>query len=73
MLKEEGAVPVPVADLSAAEMPIAAYEWQLKAWEFEPTGVELPEEPTQQSYGLDFGFRDPFGNQIRIGKRSDLD
>jgi len=44
MLKEEGAVPVPVEDLSAAEMPIAAYEWQLKAWEFEPTGVELPEE-----------------------------
>lgn len=29
MLKEEGAVPVPVEDLSAAEMPIAAYEWQL--------------------------------------------
>jgi hypothetical protein len=27
MLKEEGAVPVPVEDLSAAEMPIAAYEW----------------------------------------------
>lgn len=31
-------------------------------------GVELPEEPTEQSYGVDFGFRDPFGNQIRIGK-----
>ena len=27
MLKEEGAVPV--EDLSTAEMPIAAYEWQL--------------------------------------------
>jgi polar amino acid transport system substrate-binding protein len=44
MLKEEGAVPVPVDDLSAAEMPVAAYEWQLKAWGFEPTGVALPEE-----------------------------
>jgi catechol 2,3-dioxygenase-like lactoylglutathione lyase family enzyme len=33
-------------------------------------GVELPEEPTQQSYGVDFGFRDPFGNQIRIGQRA---
>jgi polar amino acid transport system substrate-binding protein len=44
MLKEEGAVPVPVEDLCAAEMPIAAYEWQLEAWGFEPTGVELPEE-----------------------------
>jgi hypothetical protein len=29
MLKEEGAVPVPVEVLSTAEMPIAAYEWQL--------------------------------------------
>jgi hypothetical protein len=29
MLKEEGAVPVPVEDLSTAEMPIAAYEWHL--------------------------------------------
>jgi polar amino acid transport system substrate-binding protein len=44
MLKEEGAVPVPVDDLSAAEMPVAAYEWQLEAWGFQPTGVELPEE-----------------------------
>jgi polar amino acid transport system substrate-binding protein len=44
MLKEEGAVPVPVDDLSAAGMPVAAYEWQLEAWGFEPTGVELPEE-----------------------------
>jgi polar amino acid transport system substrate-binding protein len=44
ILKDEGAVPVPVEDLSASEMPVAAYEWQLKAWGFEPTGVELPEE-----------------------------
>jgi len=29
MLKEEGAVPVAVEDLSTAEMPIAAYEWHL--------------------------------------------
>lgn len=31
-------------------------------------GVELPEEPTEQPYGLDFGFRDPFGNNIRINQ-----
>ena len=43
-LREEGAVPVLVDDLSTAKMPIVAYEWQLKAWGFEPTGVELPEE-----------------------------
>jgi polar amino acid transport system substrate-binding protein len=44
LLKAEGAVPVPVDDLSSAGMPVAAYPWQLEAWGFEPTGVELPEE-----------------------------
>jgi polar amino acid transport system substrate-binding protein len=44
LLKEEGAVPVAVGDLPTAEMPVAAYGWQLTAWGFEPTGVELPEE-----------------------------
>jgi polar amino acid transport system substrate-binding protein len=44
LLKAEGAVPVPVDDLSSAEMPIAAYNWQLETWGFESTGIELPEE-----------------------------
>jgi len=44
LLREEGAVPVPVDDLSSAEMPVAAYPWQLEEWGFESTGVELPEE-----------------------------
>jgi catechol 2,3-dioxygenase-like lactoylglutathione lyase family enzyme len=39
--------------------------------ELKDKGVELPEEPTTQSYGIDFGFRDPFGNNIRIAQRSD--
>jgi hypothetical protein len=43
-LKEEGAVPVPVEELARVEMPVAAHGWQLRAWGFEPTGVELPEE-----------------------------
>jgi len=29
-------------------------------------GVEFTQEPTEQSYGIDFGLRDPFGNQLRI-------
>jgi uncharacterized glyoxalase superfamily protein PhnB len=29
-------------------------------------GVEITQEPTEQSYGTDFGLRDPFGNHIRI-------
>jgi predicted enzyme related to lactoylglutathione lyase len=35
--------------------------------ELQEKGVELPEEPTVQPYGVDFGLRDPFGNNIRIG------
>jgi catechol 2,3-dioxygenase-like lactoylglutathione lyase family enzyme len=29
-------------------------------------GVEFTQEPTQQSYGIDCGARDPFGNQFRF-------
>ncbi|HEY8686556.1 MAG TPA: VOC family protein, partial [Chloroflexota bacterium] len=29
-------------------------------------GVEFSQEPTEQSYGIDMGIRDPFGNHIRI-------
>ena len=38
--------------------------------ELKDKGVELAEEPTTQSYGIDFGLRDPFGNNIRIAQRS---
>ena len=31
-------------------------------------GVEFTQEPTEQSYGIDCGLRDPFGNNIRIGQ-----
>ena len=36
--------------------------------ELKAKGVELPEEPVDRDYGIDFGLRDPFGNQIRIGQ-----
>jgi predicted enzyme related to lactoylglutathione lyase len=29
-------------------------------------GVEITDGPTEQPYGIDFGGRDPFGNQFRI-------
>ena len=35
--------------------------------ELKEKGVELPEEPEDRGYGIDFGLRDPFGNNIRIG------
>jgi catechol 2,3-dioxygenase-like lactoylglutathione lyase family enzyme len=38
--------------------------------ELKAKGVELAEEPTEQSYGIDFGLRDPFGNNIRIAQRT---
>jgi catechol 2,3-dioxygenase-like lactoylglutathione lyase family enzyme len=34
--------------------------------ELKAKGVEFHEEPTERSYGIDCGLRDPFGNNIRI-------
>jgi catechol 2,3-dioxygenase-like lactoylglutathione lyase family enzyme len=34
--------------------------------EMKRLGVEFSQEPTQQPYGLDAGFRDSSGNQIRM-------
>jgi len=31
-------------------------------------GVDVISEPTEQPYGIDFGVRDPFGNNLRIGQ-----
>jgi catechol 2,3-dioxygenase-like lactoylglutathione lyase family enzyme len=41
----------------------ATYE-ELKA-----RGVEFQQEPTEQPYGIDAGFRDPSGNQARLVQR----
>ena len=35
-------------------------------------GAELTSEPTQQPYGIDFGLRDPFGNNVRIGRLTNV-
>jgi len=43
----------------------AAYEELVKR------GVEFSQEPTQQPYGIDAGFRDPSGNQMRMATLSD--
>jgi len=34
-------------------------------------GVDVTDEPSPKSYGIDFGIRDPFGNAIRIGQMFD--
>lgn len=35
-------------------------------------GVEVTGEPTEQPYGIDFGFRDPSGNSYRVSQRIPL-
>ena len=32
-------------------------------------GVEVIDKPTEQPYGIDFGFRDPSGNTVRVTQR----
>jgi predicted enzyme related to lactoylglutathione lyase len=37
--------------------------------ELKGRGVEFAQEPTEQPYGIDAGFRDPSGNQFRMAER----
>ena len=37
--------------------------------ELKDRGVEFTQEPTEQPYGIDAGFRDPSGNQFRMAER----
>jgi catechol 2,3-dioxygenase-like lactoylglutathione lyase family enzyme len=39
--------------------------------ELKSRGVEFSQEPTEQPYGIDAGFRDPSGNQFRVMQVSD--
>ena len=38
--------------------------------ELKSRGVEFQQEPTEQPYGVDAGFRDPSGNQMRVAQLS---
>lgn len=35
-------------------------------------GVEITDKPTEQPYGIDFGFRDPSGNTVRVTQRTPM-
>lgn len=35
-------------------------------------GVDVVDKPTEQPYGLDFGFRDPSGNHYRVAQRTPI-
>jgi uncharacterized glyoxalase superfamily protein PhnB len=40
-----------------------------KAYEdLKKKGIEFTQELTEQTYGIDFGLRDPFGNHVRIAQ-----
>src|SRR5215208_3112133 len=39
--------------------------------ELKGRGVEFSQEPTDQPYGRDAGFRDPSGNQMRLAQLGD--
>ena len=38
--------------------------------ELKGRGVEFTQEPTEQPYGIDVGFRDPSGNNARLVQRA---
>jgi catechol 2,3-dioxygenase-like lactoylglutathione lyase family enzyme len=39
--------------------------------ELKARGVEFQQEPTEQPYGIDAGFRDPSGNSMRMAQLSE--
>ena len=40
--------------------------------ELKEKGVEFGQEPTEQPYGIDAGFRDPSGNQMRMAQLNEV-
>jgi catechol 2,3-dioxygenase-like lactoylglutathione lyase family enzyme len=59
-----------VAKGAAGGIFFATDDCQATYEELKAAGVEFSQEPTQQPYGLDAGFRDPSGNQLRMMQQS---
>jgi catechol 2,3-dioxygenase-like lactoylglutathione lyase family enzyme len=55
-----------VAKGAAGGLFFSTGDCQASYEELKGRGVEFSQEPTRQPYGLDAGFRDPSGNQIRM-------
>jgi catechol 2,3-dioxygenase-like lactoylglutathione lyase family enzyme len=51
---------------AASGLFFAADDVQATYEELKSRGVEFQQEPTQQPYGIDAGFRDPSGNGMRM-------
>jgi catechol 2,3-dioxygenase-like lactoylglutathione lyase family enzyme len=59
-----------VAKGASSGLFFAADDVQATYEDLKSRGVEFSQEPMQQAYGIDAGFRDPSGNQMRVAERS---
>ena len=66
----QAAIKTLVAKGVASGLFFATDDVQATYEEFKSRGVEFSQEPTEQPYGVDAGFRDPSGNQMRVAQRS---
>jgi catechol 2,3-dioxygenase-like lactoylglutathione lyase family enzyme len=55
---------------AASGLFFATEDVQATYEELKSRGVEFQQEPTEQPYGIDAGFRDPSGNQMRMAERN---
>jgi predicted enzyme related to lactoylglutathione lyase len=58
-----------VAKGAASGLFFATDNCQASYEELKSRGVEFQQEPTEQPYGIDAGFRDPSGNHMRMAQR----
>ena len=65
----QDAIKTLVAKGVATGLFFATYDVQATYEELKDRGVEFQQEPTEQPYGVDAGFRDPSGNQMRVAQR----
>jgi catechol 2,3-dioxygenase-like lactoylglutathione lyase family enzyme len=66
----QDAIKTLVAKGVASGLFFATDDVQATYEELKGRGVEFSQEPTEQPYGVDAGFRDPSGNQMRVAQRS---
>ena len=57
-----------VAKGAAGGLFFSTDDCQARYEELKSRGVEFSQEPTEQPYGIDAGFRDPSGNQMRMAQ-----
>jgi catechol 2,3-dioxygenase-like lactoylglutathione lyase family enzyme len=65
----QAAIKTLVAKGVASGLFFATDDVQATYEELKGRGVEFQQEPTEQPYGVDAGFRDPSGNQMRVAQR----